>query len=195
MMNTPVLEPERLILRKLTEEDMEALFLILKDEEVNKFLRLYPMKDIEETKKFYDERYAAKYQLPQAYAYAVCLKSDNVPIGYIKVDMEEHHDFGYGLRKEFWNQGITSEAAKAVVAQVKKDGLPYITATHDRNNPGSGRVMQNVGMKYCYSYEENWQPKNIPVIFRMYQLNFDCNNDFVFKKYWNIYENHFVEEL
>ena len=34
-MNTPTLETERLILRKFTEEDINALFLILKDEEVN----------------------------------------------------------------------------------------------------------------------------------------------------------------
>lgn len=29
----------------------------------------------------------------------------------------------------------------------------------------------------------------------MYQLNFDGNNDFVYRKYWNIYANHFVENL
>ncbi len=51
-MNTPTLETERLLLRKFTEQDMEALFLILKDEEVNKFLTWYPMNNIEETKKF-----------------------------------------------------------------------------------------------------------------------------------------------
>lgn len=182
-------------MRKFTEEDIEALFLILKDEEANKFLPWYPMKSIEETKVFYKERYATKYAQPQAFAYAICLKEDNYPIGYIKVDMEEHHDLGYGLRKEFWHQGIVSEAAKVVVEQVKKVGLPYITATHDKNNPRSGMVMQKVGMKYCYSYEEQWQPKNIPVIFRMYQLNFDGNKDFVYKKYWNMYPNHFIEEL
>lgn len=194
-MNTPILETERLILRKFTEEDMEALFLILKDEEVNKFLPWYPMKNIAETKKFYKERYAVKYEKAQAYAYAICLKSDNFPIGYVNVDMEEHHDFGYGLRKDFWHKGIVTEASKAVVEQVSIDGLPYITATHDRNNPRSGNVMQKVGMKYCYSYEEQWQPKDFPVIFRMYQLNFKDNDDFVYKKYWNIYDNHFVEEL
>ena len=47
--------------------------------------------------------------------------------------MEEHHDFGYGLRKEFWHRGIASEAGKAVVEQVKKDGyrtlLPHMTGT------------------------------------------------------------------
>lgn len=71
--------------------------------------------------------------------------------------------------------------------------LPYITAAHDRNNPGNGNVMQKAGMAYCYSYEEQWQPKNFPVIFRMYRLNFDGNSDFVYKTYWNRYSNHFIE--
>ena len=147
------------------------------DEETNKFLPWYTLKSLEETIKFYEERYVSKYEHPQGYAYAIYLKENNFPIGYINVSMEENHDFGY------------------VVEQVKKDGLPYITATHDRNNPRSGNVMQKVGMKYCYSYEEQWQPKDFPVIFRMYQLNFDGNDDFVYKKYWNMYSNHFVENL
>ena len=194
-MNTPTLETKRLILRKFTENDIEALFLILKDKKVNTFLPWYPMKNLEQAKKFYEERYTFTYLKPQGYAYAICLKSDNFPIGYIKVDMEEPHDFGYGLRKEFWHQGLVSEAAKAVVEQVKKDGLPYITATHDVNNPRSGNVMKKVGMKYCYSYEELWQPKGFFVTFRMYQLNFDGHDDFVYKKYWDMYENHFVEKI
>lgn len=66
------------------------------------------------------------------------------------------------------------------------------TLTTDRNNPRSGVVMQRVGMKYCYSYEEQWRPKNIPVIFRMYRLNLDGNAGRVYKAYW---ENHFIETL
>lgn len=115
------------------------------------------------------------YTQPQGYAYAVCLREDSISIGYIKVDMDESHDLGYGFRREFWHRGIVTEAGKAVVEQVKRDGLPYITATHDRNNPRSGNVMRKIGMTYCYSYKEQWQPKNIPVIFRMYQLNLDGN--------------------
>lgn len=194
-MNTPTLETERLILRKFTENDIKALFLILKDEEVNKYLPWYPLKDIEETKEFYRERYVAKYEQPQAYAYAICLKKDDFPIGYIKVDMEEHHDFGYGLRKEFWHRGIVSEAGKAVIEQIKNDGLPYITATHDRNNPRSGYVMQACGMKYCYTFEELWQPKNFLVTFRMYQLNFTQEQDWIYKKYWDTYPNTFIEKF
>lgn len=193
MNNTPMIETERLILRKFAGDAIEALYKIYSDEEVNTFLPWYPLKNMDEAFVFFQEQYAAKYALPQAYAYAICQKRDNYPIGYIKVDMEEHHDFGYGLRKEFWHQGIVTEAGKALINQVKKDGLPYITATHDRNNPRSGGVMRNVGMKYQYSYEEQWQPKDILVTFRMYQLNLDGNKERVYKKYWDTYAVHFVE--
>ena len=47
-MNTPTLETERLILRKFTENDMEALFKIYSDKEVNRFLPWFPLNSIEE---------------------------------------------------------------------------------------------------------------------------------------------------
>lgn len=192
-MNTPTLETERLILRKFTEKDMEAFYQLYSDPEVNKFLPWFPIKSMEEAYQFFEERYAAKYAEPHAYAYAICLKSSDYPIGYIKVDEKEPYDLGYGLRKEFWHQGFVTEAANAVIVQVKKDGIPYITATHDRNNPRSGNVMKNVGMKYQYSYEEQWQPKDIPVIFRLYQLNLDGNTKRSYKKYWDTSIVRFIE--
>ena len=123
-MNTPALETERLILRRFTEKDTEALFLILKDKEANKFLPWYPMKNIEETRNFYEERYASKYAQLRGYEYAICLRENNFPIGYINVSMEEQNDFGNGLRKELWHKGIVTEAGKAQTEQLKKDGLP-----------------------------------------------------------------------
>ena len=56
-------------------------------------------------------------------------------------------------------------------------------------------VMRKLGMTYRYSYEELWQPKNFPVIFRMYQLNLNGDNEFVYRKYWDEATNHFVEDL
>lgn len=193
-MNTPKLETERLILRKFTHDDLHALYEIYSDRDVNKFLPWFPLENEDEAKSLFEEKYAAVYSKPQGYAYAICLRSDNYPIGYIKVDMNDSYDLGYGLRKEFWHQGIVSEAAQVLAEQLKKDGIPYITATHDVNNPHSGGVMRKIGMEYKYSYEELWQPKNFLVTFRMYQLNLDGNKDRVYKKYWNTYEKHFIEE-
>ena len=78
---------------------------------------------------------------------------------------------------------------------LKQTDIPYITATHDVKNPRSGKVMQAIGMKYQYSYEELWQPKNFLVTFRMYQLNLNGQQDLVYKKYWNKYPVHFIEEI
>lgn len=181
------IETDRLILRKFENNDMEALHQLLKDKEVNTFLPWFPVKDIAETKHFYETQFANN-----EYSLAICLK-DNDPIGYIKVDADESHDLGYALRKEFWHKGIVTEAGKSLIRQLKQDGIPYITATHDRNNPRSGGVMRQIGMKYCYSYEEQWQPKNILVTFRMYQLNLDGQEDRVFSKYWKLYDTHFIE--
>lgn len=189
-MDMPTLRTERLILRKFTENDLEALFRIYSDVVANEFLPWFPLKTMEDARTFYngwfDQEHLSRY--------AICLKKDNVPIGYVNVSTNECYDFGYGLRKEFWHQGIATEAGRAVIEQLRKNGIPYITATHDVNNPRSGGVMRKLGMSYQYSYQEQWQPKNISVIFRMYQLNLDENTNRVYKGYWNQSSVHFVED-
>ena len=194
-MNTPTIETQRLILRRFTQDDTRALYQILSDEEVNTFLPMVPLKTMEEANAYIQKQYLDTYQEPFGYRYAVCLKTDHIPIGYVQVSSSESHDFGYGLRKDFWHKGIITEAGRAVVEELRNSGMPFITATHDIKNPRSGEVMKKLGMIYQYSYEEQWQPKNIPVTFRMYQLNFDGQNDRVYKKYWEQYPVHFIEDL
>ena len=194
-MNTPTIETQRLILRRFTQDDARALYQILSDEEVNTFLPMFPLKTMEEANAYIQKQYLDTYQEPFGYRYAVCLKTDHIPIGYVQVSSSESHDFGYGLRKDFWQKGIITEAGRAVVEELRTSGMPFSTATHDIKNPRSGEVMKKLGMIYQYSYEEQWQPKNIPVTFRMYQLNFDGENDRVYKKYWEQYPVHFIEDL
>ena len=192
-MNTPTLETQRLLLRKFTAADLDALYEIFRDEEVNTFLPWLPLKSLDDARDFYEARYVRAYRLPCAYRYAICLKAENIPIGYIHVASDDSHDLGYGLRREFWHRGIATEAGRAVIEQVRRDGIPYLTATHGVRNPRSGRVMQRLGMRYQYSYEEQWQPKNRLVLFRMYQLDLDGTEGRVFRRYWERSAVHFVE--
>lgn len=192
MENTPPLTTPRLLLRRFTPDDTPAMWELLQDEEVNTFLPWFPVKTLEEARQHLQERYLSQYSRAQSYHYAVCLRETGQLIGYANVSDTEARDLGYGFRKEFWHQGFATEAARAVVEQLRRDGVPYITATHDVNNPHSGGVMRKLGMQYQYSYEEQWQPKNILVTFRMYQLNLD-GKDRVYRAYWEQYP-HFVEE-
>ena len=192
MENTPPLTTPRLLLRRFTPDDTPAMWELLQDEEVNTFLPWFPVKTLEEARQHLQERYLSQYSRAQSYHYAVCLRETGQLIGYANVSDTEARDLGYGFRKEFWHQGFATEAARAILEQLRRDGVPYITATHDVNNPHSGAVMRKLGMQYQYSYEEQWQPKDILVTFRMYQLNLD-GKDRVYRAYWEQYP-HFVEE-
>ena len=37
--------------------------------------------------------------------------------------MDDSHDLGYALHKEFWHKGIACDASKALINQLKKDGI------------------------------------------------------------------------
>ncbi|MHC5550227.1 GNAT family N-acetyltransferase [Carnobacterium maltaromaticum] len=188
---------KRLVLRhfEVNEADMEALFSIFSDEKVNKYLPWYPLETQEQAVEFYNENILPKYEEQSGYYFAICLKENNRPIGYVAVSGEDSRDFGYGLMQEYWGQGLVTEASEAVLDFLKYTDIKFITATHDIHNVGSGKVMEKIGLEYKYTYQELWQPKNIVVTFRMYQLNFDNKQDRVYMEYWNKYPEHFIEEL
>lgn len=190
--NTPTIITERLILRRFTPDDTAGLLAILQDREVNTFLPWFPLDTLEEAAAFMQERYLSRYTLPQSYHYAICLKDNDQPVGYVNIGDDDSHDLGYGLHRDFWRSGIVTEACSAIISQITADGIPFITATHDVNNPRSSEVMKRLSMTYQYSYEERVQPKNELVTFRMYQLNLNGSHP-MYRKYWDMYPNHFVE--
>src|SRR5699024_5501593 len=98
------IETKRLILRhfKINETDIQALFSIFSDETVNKYLPWYPLKTKNQAIEFYHERILPNYEEEKGYYFAICLKENNTPIGYVTVSGEDSHDFGYGLMQAFW---------------------------------------------------------------------------------------------
>ncbi|HZJ88446.1 MAG TPA: GNAT family N-acetyltransferase [Sphaerochaeta sp.] len=193
--NTPLLQTERLRLRKFSLRDLDSILHLFGDKEVNEFLPWFPVTTREEARGFYEQNYLQRYQREAGYHYAICLKTEDIPIGWVQVRADESMDLGYGLAKEFWYTGIVTEACVAVLERVKQDGYLYVTATHDVNNTASGRVMQKLQMQYMYTYQELWQPKNKLVTFRMYQLNFDGDSTRVYRNYWELNPVHYVEAI
>ena len=192
--NSPRLITPRLVLRRFAPEDLPAMLAIWGDREVNTFLPWFPVNTLEEARAFYEERYAAQYRKGASYQYAICRREEDIPIGYIQLGLEEGHDLGYGLRRECQGEGFATEAGVALLRRARADGLDYVTATHDVNNPKSGAVMRRLGLTYRYSYKEQWMPKDIPVVFRLYQKNFTRAADWTYPRYREIYPS-FVEAL
>lgn len=192
-LSTPTLYTPRLVLRRFAPADLPHLHRLLADPAVNTFLPWLPHRTMAETEAFCRERFLPDYRAGQGHHWAVCLRADHCPIGYINVSGREPYDFGYALAREHWGQGIATEAGLAALALLRREGPPYITATHDRENPRSGGVMRRLGMRYCYTYPEQWQPKDLPVQFRLYQLDLDGHTHGVYDGYRRRYPGSYVE--
>lgn len=58
-------------------------------------------------------------------------------------------EVGYSLSREYWGQGLMTEALSAVIAETFRTlRLHRIEAMHFTDNPASGRVMAKCGMQH-----------------------------------------------
>lgn len=65
-------------------------------------------------------------------------------------------ELGYWVAKKFWNNGIATEAAKAIIEYgFNTLNLNSIFARFLDNNPASGEVMKKIGMKYVGKMRKN----------------------------------------
>ena len=92
--NTPRLETERLVLRRFTPADVEPLFSLMRDREVNTFLPWFPLETEADAARYLEEHYLDYYRRPSGCRYAICLRENDRPIGYLHVDDGESHDLG-----------------------------------------------------------------------------------------------------
>ncbi|WP_054957494.1 GNAT family N-acetyltransferase [Paenibacillus dakarensis] len=148
----PVLETERLILRKITMDDAEDMFLYASDDEVSRFVPWETHRTIENTLgyiSFVVERYENKTIAPWGIEY----KENGRMIGTVDFVFwkPEHQvaELGYVLGKDYWGKGIITEAAAELLrfAFTKMD-LVRIQARCIADNTGSSRVMEKIGMTY-----------------------------------------------
>ena len=103
-----MLETERLILRKWTEEDAESLFEYAKDPEIGPAAGWPPHKSVEES------RAVIKNVFDGAECYAICEKEKNIAIGAVELKLngytnktkrDDECELGYWLGQPFWGRG------------------------------------------------------------------------------------------
>lgn len=181
----------KIILRPFTTDDINSLYEMLSDNETVRFMPIQPFKTIRDATSFYENVIKRNIENGGKY-YAIVL--DSTVIGQINLSSSASNDIGYSIKRAHWGHGYASKALSLLIKEIEEEGkLSFITATHDVNNPRSGRVMQKVGLVYKYTYIEPWC-KGFDVSFRLYQKNFKDEN-FTYMEYWEKYERHFIEEI
>ena len=149
-----IVETDRLVLRPVTLDDAEAMFEYASDKENTRYT--FPTnQSLEETK----NNIAQFYLASPLGRWGIELKSTGEFIGTIdlhKMDtVLKKAAIGYIINKKYWNQGLTTEANRAVIELAfEKIGMNKLTALHDKDNPASGKVMKKSGMRF--SHEESY---------------------------------------
>ena len=148
---TKTIETTRLTLRRLALTDSEMMFRNwTSDDKVTRFLRWDAHRTIDDTKNMIQRRFES-YQDISTYYWGIYLK-DGVMIGSIGIVITSEYDFkgelGYKIGSRWWNQGYTSEAARAVIDYMfSNTDIERIEAFSSVENPASARVMEKIGMR------------------------------------------------
>lgn len=140
-----MLNSERIILRKFTQEDAEDVLEYGSDPETLKWLFWEGLKDIEGALEAINGYYVAN-----AGVFAIELKEENKCIGCIDLRLNavnEKASFGYVLNRKYWGRGYMTEALRTLLKLAfHMLELNRVESTHFVGNEASGRVMEKCGM-------------------------------------------------
>lgn len=143
---TQELRTKRLLLRKIKVSDYKDIYKYTSKEEVARYVTWNVHKNIEDTKNLC-RLWAKELESREKYHWAIVF--ENTVIGNIEIIgiVDDAAFLGWQLDSEYWNMGIMTEAASAVrdylFSEIEIEGL---YASHIKENIGSGRVMQKIGM-------------------------------------------------
>ena len=145
----PIIETKRLILRQVTTEDATDMFDYLSDQDVVKPMGLDPFQTVKDV---WDEIrwYTSIYEEGTGIRWGITLKDSGKVIGSCgflnRLTKHYRAEVGYEISKDYWGQGIASEALEAVV----KYGyhhlqLERIEALIEPENVPSQRLVEKQG--------------------------------------------------
>lgn len=182
---TQAIETERLILRKYTLNDVEAMYNNWgRYNECFEYLPWEPCASIHEAEERI-KRWIELYKDNTFYQWCIEPKENKESIGFINLHNIDEDNLSaettYILSPKFWNKGIMTEALRAVLGYgFEVMGLNRISADYFSGNDGSQKVMIKNNMiyegtsreRYCKSgvfydsiqyavLKKDWEQKNI----------------------------------
>lgn len=148
----PTIRTSRLVLRPVRMSDAQDLYEYSRDPEVARHVLWDAHTSIHQTRQ-YIRFLIRQYRNASPGTLVIALRETGKvvgTIGFMWMQSENRSaEIGYSLSRAYWNQGLMSEALRAMVEYgFLKLGLNRIEAQHESDNPASGHVMKNAGMRH-----------------------------------------------
>lgn len=161
-----ILETNRLILRHLVLDDLNDLFKLYRDPEIRKY---FPegVLSYEDTKDELEWFLNGHPKHPELGLWATIHKETGKFIGrcgLLPWDIEGQHEteIAYLLDKEFWHQGLATEAAHGIMEYAFNTlHLTRLICMNDPENLASQRVAERIGMTFERRVE-GYEGDNLP---------------------------------
>ena len=147
------IETERLLMRPLNMNDVNALYKLDSDPLVMKYLGNRPVSNLEEVH-FYLKNILKQYELYGIARWAVMEKSSGEMIGWAGLKFmnevtnghKDFYDAGYRFRPEFWGKGYATEATNAWIDYAKNQlNIHTLYASAHTENIASQNVLKKCG--------------------------------------------------
>src|SRR5689334_25110664 len=148
----PTIETDRLVLRPVTEADVDAVFAACSNPNLTRFTLFEAHQSRDDTLGFVRDYVAASYAEMVPDPFAVTLKHDADPrmVGAVGCRWASRNDrtmeMGYWIAEHLWGRGIAAEACRAVVRFVFASyPAERVQARVIAGNPASVRVLEKAG--------------------------------------------------
>jgi RimJ/RimL family protein N-acetyltransferase len=157
-----LLETDRLVLRRFTEDDVDHLYDLNGDPDVMWFLNGGEPTPREEVRDRIIPFFLGFYQQFDGLGFwAAEAKATGDFLGWFHLRPAEDGsvDLGYRLRKTAWNKGYATEGSRALIRKSFTDlGVPRVVAHTMTVNQASRRVMEKSGLVLVRTYHSDDVP-------------------------------------
>lgn len=148
----PILETNRLMLRKMLKSDASDMYEYASRSEVTEYLLWSPHESEASTRR-YLSYLQGRYRAGDFYDWAVTLRTDGKMIGtcgFTRINTDYNcAEIGYVLNNDYWGNGYAPEAVRKVLEfGFMTLGLHRIEAKYMAGNDRSRRVMEKAGMQF-----------------------------------------------
>ncbi len=147
-----VFETERLVLRRVTEEDAPFILELLNDPDWLRYIGDRKVRTLEDARGYIQTGPMAMYARHGLGLYLTELKDGGAPIGLcglLRRDGLADPDIGFAFLPAFRGRGYASEAAAATLEYAKNTlSLKKVVAITSPDNGRSGRLLDKLGMRF-----------------------------------------------
>jgi len=170
----PPLQTERLLLRRVTEDDAQDVLAYASDPDVARHTTWEPHASPEASRAFVASL-LAKYATGEVANWGVVLKAEGRLVGTCGfvywVPRHDRAEIAYALARRLWGRGLMTEAVRRVLGfGFGAMGCNRIEARCLPDNVGSARVMEKAGMTFEGVIREQMHVKGAYRDLRLYSV-------------------------